>query len=66
MCVCVLSHFNCVQLFVTLRTVPHQVPLSMGILQERILEWVAMPFSRDLPHPGIEPESPAFRPILYH
>ena len=26
-----------------------------GILQQRILEWVAMPSSRDLP--GIEPES---------
>ena len=29
-----------------------------GTLQARILEWVAMPFSRDLPHPGIEPGSP--------
>ena len=28
------------------------------ILQERILEWVAIPFSRDLPNPGIEPRSP--------
>ena len=28
-----------------------------GILQARILEWVAMPPSRDLPDPGIEPES---------
>ena len=25
-----------------------------GILQARILEWVAKPFSRDLPDPGIE------------
>ena len=29
-----------------------------GILQARILEWIAMPFSRDLPDPGIEPASP--------
>ena len=29
-----------------------------GILQARILEWVAIPFSRDLPNPGIEPKSP--------
>jgi len=29
-----------------------------GILQARILEWVAIPFSRDLPDPGIEPGSP--------
>ena len=27
------------------------------ILQARILEWVAMPFSTDLPDPGIEPAS---------
>ena len=26
--------------------VAHQAPLSMGILQARILEWVAMPSSR--------------------
>ena len=29
-----------------------------GILQARILEWVSIPFSRDLPDPGIEPGSP--------
>ena len=29
-----------------------------GILQARILEWVAIPFSRDLPDPGIKPRSP--------
>ena len=27
------------------------------ILPARILEWIAMPSSRDLPHPGIEPTS---------
>ena len=32
-----------------------------GILQERILEWTAIPFSRDLPEPGIEPRSPALQ-----
>ena len=30
-----------------------------GILQVRILEWVAMPPQGDLPHPRIEPRSPA-------
>ena len=30
-----------------------------GISQERILEWVAVSFSRDVPDPGIEPTSPA-------
>ena len=29
-----------------------------GILQARVLEWGAIAFSRDLPHPGIEPGSP--------
>ena len=28
-----------------------------GIFQARILEWVAIYFSRDLTHPGIEPMS---------
>ena len=31
------------------------------ILQARIMEWVAVSFSRDLPHPGIEPSSPALQ-----
>ena len=29
-----------------------------GIFQARILEWVAISFSRDLPDPGTEPGSP--------
>ena len=33
-----------------------------GILQARILEWVAFPYSRDLPNPGIEPRS---NPVLH-
>ena len=28
------------------------------IFQARLLEWVAFPFSKDLPNPGIEPRSP--------
>ena len=37
--------------------------LSMGFLKVRILEWIAIPFSRgDLPHPGIKPGSPALQP----
>ena len=34
-----------------------------GILQARILEWVAMPSSRDLPHPGME-LAPLMSPAL--
>ena len=41
-----LSHFNRVLLFVTPWTVTQQAPLSMGILQARILEWIAMPSSK--------------------
>ena len=39
---------SCARLFETLRTAARQVLLSMGILQARILEWVAMPSSRGI------------------
>ena len=42
----VLVVLSCVRLFATLWTVAHQAPLSMGLLQARILESVAMPSSR--------------------
>ena len=45
-CACMLRHFRCVWLYATLWTAAHQVPLSLGILQARILEWVAISFSR--------------------
>ena len=32
-----------------------------GILQARILEWVAFPFSRELPNTGIEHRFPALQ-----
>ena len=48
---CVLGHFSHVPLSVTLWTVAHQALLSMGILQARILEWVAMPSSRGSSQP---------------
>ena len=56
---CVLGRFSHVRLFVTLWTVACQAPLSMGILQARILEWVAISYIRDLPDQAIEPKSPA-------
>ena len=43
-----LSH---VPLFVTPWTVARQAPLSMGILQAKILEWVAMSSPRVSSHP---------------
>ena len=56
-----LNRFSCVRLCATLWTVAHQAPLSMGILQARILEWVAMTSPGDLPNPEIEPRSPALQ-----
>ena len=54
---CSLSH---VRLFVTLRIVAHQPPLSMGILQARILEGAASRFSSgsSQPRDQIKPRSP--------
>ena len=45
-CVCVLSHFSPVRLFVTLWTVTHQAPLSMGFSKQEHWRGVAMPSSR--------------------
>ena len=42
-------------------TIACQAPLCMEIFQARILEWVAILFSRDLPNPGIEPGSSALQ-----
>ena len=50
---CLPSHFSCVRLSATLWTVAWQAPLSIGILQARILEWVALPFTEDLPTQGL-------------
>ena len=45
MCCVVLSH-SFMSDFATPWTIAHQVPLSIGILQARQLEWVAIPSSR--------------------
>ena len=37
---------SCARLFVIPWTVARQAPLSMGFFQARILEWIAIPFSR--------------------
>ena len=42
---------SCARLFATPWTAVRQAPLSMGILQARILEWVAMPSSRGSSQP---------------
>ena len=58
---------SCVQLFVTPWAVAHQAPLSMGILQARMLEWVAMPSSRGFfSTQGLNPGLLHCKWILYH
>ena len=52
-CSQLLSH---VHLFLTPWTMARQAPLS-GIFQARILEWVAISYSRGLLDPGIKPTS---------
>ena len=37
------------------------LPQSHGVFQARVLEWVAISFSRDLPDPGIEPGFPTLQ-----
>ena len=46
---CLLSHFISVWLFVTLWTVAHQAPLSMGFSRQE--DWTAMPSSRGSSRP---------------
>ena len=55
----VLSHFSCVQLFVTLWTVACQAPLSLGFPRQDYWSRLSFPPPGDLPDPGIEPMSPA-------
>ena len=50
--------FSCVWLFVTPWIVAHQAPLFTGILQARILEWVAMPSSRESSRPRGRTQAP--------
>ena len=57
---CLPSHscmLSCVWLFVTLWTIVHQAPLSMGFSRQEY--WSRLPFPPlgDLPTPGIEPVS---------
>ena len=69
-CEMVLCRFSHVSLFVTLWTVAHQAPLSMGILQARILGWVAMHSSRGSSQPRdqtrVSSVSCIGRWVLYH
>ena len=57
--VCTLSCFSRVQLFVTLRTVARQAPLSMQFSKHEYWSGLLFPPPGDLPDPEMEPSSPA-------
>ena len=59
-CVCVLVAQLCPTLCNRIDCSP-LVSSDHGILQARIMEWVAISFSRDLPDPGIELGSPTLQ-----
>ena len=64
--ICVLSH-SVLSDFVTPRIVAHQAPLSTGILQARILEWVGHALLQGIfPTQGLNQGLPHYRWILYH
>ena len=52
-----LSHFSCVQLFVTLWIEAHQVPLAMGFSRKEYWSGLPFPSPGDLPDLGIESNS---------
>ncbi|CAI9155108.1 unnamed protein product [Rangifer tarandus platyrhynchus] len=54
---CILSPFSLARLFVTLWTVAHQTPLSMGFSRQEYWSGLPRPPPEDLPDPGIEPAS---------
>ena len=58
-----LSCFSHVQLFVTLWTVAHQAPLSMGFSRQEYWSELPSPPAEDLPNPGTEPKS-LMSPVL--
>ena len=55
------SQFSHIQLFVTLWTVAHQAPLSMGFSRQEYWNGLPFPPSGNLPDPGIEPKSPVLQ-----
>ena len=52
-----------VQLFVTPWTVAYKAPPSMGFSRQEYWSGLPFPSPGDLPHPGIEPGSPALQAV---
>ena len=62
-CGYMLSHFSHVQCFVTLWTIAHQAPLSMGFSRQERCNGLPFPSPGDFPNPEIEPVS-LMSPVL--
>ena len=56
-----VKSLNRVLLFATPWTVAHQAPPSMGFSRQEYWSGLPFPSPGDLPHPGIEPSSPALQ-----
>ena len=56
---CVILLCSVAQSCLTLWTVAHQAPLSMGFSKQEYWSRLPFPPPGDLPHPGIKPVSPA-------
>ena len=50
-----------VQLFAIPRTVAHQASLSLGFFKQEYWSGLPFPSPGELPHPGIQPGSPALQ-----
>ena len=59
----VLSRFSRARIFVTLWSVAHQAPLSMGFSRQEYLSGLPGPPPGDLPNSGIQPAFP-MSPVL--
>ena len=52
-----LSRFSHVRVFVTLWTIAHQAPLSIGFSSQEYWSGLPYPSPGHLPYPGVEPAS---------
>ena len=64
--VCVLSCFSHIRLFVTLWTVAHQAPLSMGFSRQEYWSGLPFPSPGNLSDPGVKHKPPALAGGFFH
>ena len=57
----IVKSLSRVRLFATPWTAAYQAPLSMGFFRQEYWSGLPFPSPGDIPHPGIEPGSPAFQ-----